>query len=112
MSDSARMLEVLTEMRDLLRLMAEPAIAERDKKLRQSLRAIVGSRTGQSAKAVVLMDGSKTQTQIINQCGIHAGTLSTLVKKLKSGGLLVGEIKQPRLAILIPSNFFEGEETE
>ena len=43
MSDhSEQMLSVLAEMRDLLRLIAEPAIAERDKKFREALRVIGG----------------------------------------------------------------------
>ena len=54
MSDySAQMLHVLAEMRDLLRLIAEPAIAQRDKKLRESLRDIAGSAAAE-AKAVTL----------------------------------------------------------
>lgn len=44
MSDhSAQMLSVLAEMRDLLRLIAEPAIAERDKKLREALLVIAAT---------------------------------------------------------------------
>jgi DNA-binding MarR family transcriptional regulator len=108
MSDpSAQMLQVLTEMRDLLRLIAEPAIAERDKRLRGALRSISGSATGKKAKAALLMDGTRTQTQIAKECGINQGDLSVLVKSLKASGLLTSDPKQPKLSISIPNNFFE-----
>lgn len=108
MNDNAeRMLAVLSEMRDLLRLIAEPAIAERDKKLRQALRDTVGGSASKTIAAIKLMDGTKTQSMIVSTCGIHKGQLSTLVKKLDSLKLLTGEIKQPKLAISIPQSFFE-----
>jgi hypothetical protein len=108
------MLVVLTEMRDLLRLLAEPAIAERDKKRRSALRSIAGNATGKKAKAILLMDGTRTRQNIITACGIDPGDLSGLVKKLNSAELVTGDPKQPRLAISIPPNFFElgGEESE
>jgi hypothetical protein len=110
---SAQMLRVLAEMRDLLRVLAEPAIAQRDKKLREALRDAAGSATGKKAKAILLMDGTRNQIGIINECGINKGDLSVLVKKLKAAELLTGDPKQPQLAISIPSNFFEqGEESE
>lgn len=114
MSDpSAQMLQVLTEMRDLLRLIAEPAIAERDKKLRLALRSIAGSATGKKANAILLMDGTRNQAGISSECGINQGDLSVLVKKLKSSELLRGDPKQPELAILIQPNFFErGPESD
>lgn len=104
---SEQILQVLSEMRDLLRLLAEPAIAQRDKKLREALRSIAGSATGKKAKAILLMDGSKNQAGISNECGIDRGDLSVLVKKLKTAELLSGDPKQPLLAISIPPNFFE-----
>jgi DNA-binding transcriptional ArsR family regulator len=111
MSDpSAQMLTVLEEMRDLLRLLAEPAIAARDKKLREELRGIAGSATGKKAKAVLLMDGTRTQANIVENCGISKGNLSGLVKELRAAELLKGDPKQPQLVIPIPSNFFEQAE--
>lgn len=106
---SEQMLLVLSEMRDLLRLLAEPAIAQRDKKLREALRALAGSATGKKAKAILLMDGSKNQAGISNECGIDRSDLSGLVKKLKAAELLSGDPKQPCLAISIPPNFFEQQ---
>jgi hypothetical protein len=114
MSDySAQMLHVLAEMRDLLRVMAEPTIAQRDKKLREVLRGLAGSAAGKKAKAILLMDGTRTQIGIIDECGINKGNLSVLVKKLKAEELLTGDPKQPQLTISIPPNFFEqGEESD
>lgn len=105
--DSAQMLRVMTEMRDLLRLMAEPAIAQRDKKLRDALRSIGGAATGRKAKAILLMDGTRVQARIVDDCGISKGNLSQLVAELKAAELLTGDPKQPQLAISIPANFFE-----
>ena len=98
--------EAILEMRDLLRLLAEPAIAERDQKRRADIKNIVGS-SAPKAKSVLLMDGSRTQAQIVPQAGIRKGHLSTLVKELSEDGLLVGDIKHPKLAIMLPTNFFE-----
>lgn len=112
MSDhAAQLLEAVQEMRELLRLMAEPAIADRDKKLRATLREIVGSPTGKKAKAVMLMDGTRNQKSIVDECGINQGDLSTLVKKLKGANLVPGDGKQPKLAISIQRNFFETGKT-
>jgi len=106
LNDSPDVSEAILEMRDLLRLLAEPAVAERDQKRRAEIQKIVGNSTPK-AKSVLLMDGSKTQAQIIPETGMLKGNLSTLVKQLSDGGLLVGDIKQPKLTIKLPANFFE-----
>lgn len=112
MSDhSEQILQAINEMRDLLRLMAEPAIAERDKKLRKSLREIAGNSTGKKAKALLLMDGIRNQKKIVEDCGIDSGDLSKLVAKLKAANLISGDGKQPKLSISIQPNFFENGET-
>jgi hypothetical protein len=106
--------EILTavrEVRDLVRLIAEPAIAQRDQKQRLELRRIVGSGLA-SRKAVLLMDGKRTQQAIYREARINQGNLSTLVKKLNSAGLLSGQQKQPKLSIAVPPNFFEREPTD
>ena len=106
--DSARLLlEEVRQMRKLLELLAEPAIAQRDSKLRDDLRKIVGSSL-KKQQAVLLMDGSRTQTEIVEQTSVHKGDLSTMVGKLESGGLLADERKQPKLVISVPSNFFDA----
>lgn len=108
---SSEMLSAIREIRDLVRLMAEPAIAARDRKLRDELRRAVGNGV-KKGKAVSLMDGSRTQRAIQHEAGIDPGNLSRLVKKLKASNLLLGEGKQPKLAISIPSNFFETGATD
>lgn len=107
---SKELLSAIQEIRDLVRLMAEPAIAERDRKLRAELRRIVG-RSDRVAKSVLRMDGTRTQRDIHKEVGIDKGQLSTIVKQLKDGRLLASDGKQPKLAISIPPNFFEADET-
>jgi len=108
---AGEILSAVQEIRDLIRLMAEPAIAERDKKLRSELRRIVGNSTPK-ARAALLMDGSRAQSVIQRETGINQGHLSTLVKQLNGGGLLTGGGKEPKLAISIPTNFFDNGETD
>lgn len=99
--------ELLREMRDLLRVMAEPALAQRDGRLRTSLLEIVG-KGKVAAKAVLLMDGSRTQSAICKESGINAGNLSRLVKALRTEGLTAADEKRPKLALTLPSDFFEN----
>jgi regulator of protease activity HflC (stomatin/prohibitin superfamily) len=101
--------QLLRQIRDLLLVIAEPALAERDKKLRAQLVEIVG-KSKQKAKAVLLMDGNRTQTQIVKEAGIDAGALSRCVKALREAALIGKDEKHPKLSIAIPSNVFEGEE--
>jgi hypothetical protein len=108
---STEILSAVREIRDLIRLMAEPAIAERDHKLRNELRRIVGNSAAKS-KSVMLMDGSRTQSAIHRESGINLGQLSTFVKQLNDSKLLTGDGKEPRLAISIPATFFENGATD
>jgi hypothetical protein len=94
-----------------VRLLAEPAIADRDRKLRAELRRIVG-RSDRVAQSVLRMDGTRTQRDIHKEVGINEGQLSTIVKQLKDSQLLGADGKQPKLAIAVPPNFFEAEETD
>jgi hypothetical protein len=105
---NVELLSAIHEIRDLIRLMAEPAIAERDKKLRAELRRLVGA-SDPKAKSVLLMDGTRTQAVIQKATGFNQGHLSTLVKQLNANKLLAGDGKQPKLAISIPEDFFESE---
>jgi hypothetical protein len=103
------LLAAMCEIRDLVRLIAEPQIAARDKKLRDQLIQIVGN--GESKrKAVFAMDGSRTQMEIHKQTGMNQGNLSALVKQLSKSQLLSDDLKKPKLIILIPSNFFDQTE--
>jgi hypothetical protein len=100
------LLEEVRLMRKLLELLAEPAIAQRDAKLRDALRKVVGS-GDKKQQSVFLMDGSRTQAEIVSQTGVNQGHLSTMVGKLDIAGLLADGKKQPKLAISIPPNFFD-----
>ncbi len=102
------LLSAVLEIRDLIRIMAEPAMAEHHKKARAELRRIVGG-SSERAKAVFLMDGNRTQAIIQKETSINQGGLSTLVKLLNEGKLLTGDKKLPKLAISIPLNFFDGD---
>lgn len=97
-------IEILREIRDLLRLMAEPALAKRDEKFRTSLHQIIG-KSKQKAEAVVLMDGTRSQAGIRSGCGIDDGNLSRLVKTLREAELIGPDDKHPRLMFPVPSNF-------
>lgn len=109
MSDtSAELLGAICEIRDLVRLLAGPAIAARDQNLRDELRRIVGDSV-RKGKAVLLMDGTHTQRAIHREIGIDEGQLSVLVKQLKKSGLLPSDGKELKLAISLPKNFFEKE---
>jgi hypothetical protein len=82
--------ELLREMRDLLRVLAEPALAQRDEPLRASLLEIVG-KSKAKAKAVLLMDGSRSQTAICKESGIDEGYLSRLAKALRAKALIAAD---------------------
>ncbi len=104
---SSEILEAIGEIRDLLRLVAEPAIAKRDEKQRAALSQIVG-KSAAKAKAVMLMDGNSNQKGIIDDCGINQGDLSVLVKDLAAADLIAGDGKRPKLAVSIPQDFFDS----
>src|SRR4051794_3671520 len=96
-NDQAELLiDEVRQIRKLLELLAEPAIAQRDAKLRDELRNIVGSSV-KYQQSVMLMDGSRTQAQIVAQASVHQGNLSTMVGKLETAGLLADGRKQPKL---------------
>lgn len=98
--------EILREIRDLLRLMAEPALAKRDEPLRASLLQIVG-KSRQKAEAVVLMNGTRSQTDIREVCKIDHGNLSRLVKTLREAELIDADDKHPKLVFPIPANLLD-----
>lgn len=72
-SESGETLDLLRKIHGLLELLAEDKIAERDAKQRKTLVEIVGASVPMQ-KAVVLMDGTRTQKDIHTQRGPIAGT--------------------------------------
>lgn len=105
----SREIELLTEIRDLMQVMAEPALAKRDEKFRKSLRTLVG-KGQQKAQAVLLMDGTQTQAAIAKTVGIDRGNLSRFIKALSQQSLIASDEKHPKLMVRIPSNFFDNGE--
>lgn len=101
-------IELLTEIRDLLQVIAEPEIAKRDQKRRSSLRAVVGA-GAKKAKAALLMDGSRLQSAIVKESGMDTGNLSRLVKALAAAELIAKDQKYPKLLLKVPANFFNQD---
>ena len=107
MTNSTELLETVRKIYELLELLAEDKIAQRDAKQRAALLEIVGS-SATKQKSVFLMDGTRTQAEIRGATSVNQGHLSTMVGKLHKTKLLVGDAKKPKLAISIPPNFFES----
>jgi hypothetical protein len=101
--------QLLREMRDLLLVIAEPALAKRDEKLRTSLLDIAG-KSKAKARAILLMDGSRTQAAITKESGIDQGNMSRLVKALRAQSLIADDERHPKLVLSIPADFFENTE--
>lgn len=100
--------DLLREIRDLLAVIAEPGLEKRDKRLREALLNVVG-KSARRAKAVLLMDGTRSQLMIRNETRIDAGDLSRCVKGLRQAGLIGKDDKQPKLTILVQPDFFDSE---
>jgi hypothetical protein len=101
--------ELLREVRDLLRVIAEPALADRDKKLRSALLEVVG-KSERKASAVLLMNGLRSQAELSKEAGMDRGNVSRLVTALRAKDLIKADEKHPELVIAIPRNFFENPE--
>jgi hypothetical protein len=104
----SREIELLTEIRDLLLVLAEPALAQRDQKLREALREVVG-KGAKNRAAVFLMNGSMPQASIAKSAQIDQGQLSRLMKALASKSLIVLDDKNPKLAVTVPATFFDAD---
>jgi DNA-binding MarR family transcriptional regulator len=103
--------ELLAEIRDLLQVIAEPALAKRDARLRASLRSVVGG-SAKRAKAVLLMDGTRTQSAIAKDAGMDQANVSRLVKVLAAEQLISSDARHPQLLLKVPGTFFDGESTD
>ena len=102
-------IELLRKIHDLLLLIAEPQLAERDRARRDTLQNACGKSKKKRA-AIFLMDGSRTQTQIATAGNINAGQLSNFMKQLRDDELLDKTSDNPKLAVSIPADFFERSE--
>lgn len=104
--EASETLVILRKIHNLLELLAEDKIAQRDEAQRVILRQLAGSSVPKQ-KSILLMDGTRTQADIRRATSVNQGHLSTLVSSLFKENLLSGDIKQPNIAISIPKNFFE-----
>jgi hypothetical protein len=99
--------EILREIRDLLRIIAEPALAQRDERLRASLAELVG-KSKQKAEAALLMDGKRLQADIQKAVGMDQGNLSRFVAALRKADLIGPDEKRPKLVFPAPSNLIDN----
>lgn len=100
--------ELLREIRDLLVLIAEPALAKRDESLRAALLELAG-RGKAKRSAILLMDGARSRADICKESGIDQGDLSRLVKALREKNL-IGPSDPPKIILALPPKFFEATE--
>jgi hypothetical protein len=107
MKESDRQLDLMIEIRDLLLLLAEPQLAERDRKWRDELRRIAG-KGEKNIQAVMLMDGSRNQAAIAKEIPMDVGQLSKLVKSLK-GAKLLKPTENPEIVIPVAESIFREE---
>lgn len=106
-SDLLLLLDEVRHLRKLVELLAEPAIAQRDSRLRDELKRVTGT-SAKNQQSVLLMDGTRAQKDIVAKTGIHKGQLSTMVSKLEETGLITNKNKHPKLTITIPTSFFDA----
>ncbi len=102
------LLTATAEIIRLLRVIAEPSLAIEDKEPRAAIRKLVG-RSSSKAQAVMLMDGSRTQSEIRQAVKIDSSDLSKLVKALRAEKLTSGE-ERPKLTLYVPPKLFDSEE--
>lgn len=103
--------ELLTEIRNLLQVIAEPSLAKRDARFRASLRTVVGG-SRKKAAAVLSMDGSRTQSAIAKESGFDPANVSRLVKALTAAELIAPDEKHPKLVLKVPPTFFDADDAE
>jgi hypothetical protein len=105
--------DLLIEIRDLLQVLAEPLLAKRDENVRAAIRKVVGKST-KAQRAVMLMDGSRSQANIAKEASMDAGNLTRLVRSLEKEQVCSTVDKQPKLVVQLPQDFFRqnGDENE
>jgi hypothetical protein len=103
-----QLLTAVLEIKELLKLIAEPQLAQRDENMRSALREIAGKSTWKQ-KIVPLLDGTRTQSQLRQEVKVDAGDLSRFIKGLREAKLL-DEGEKPHLILDLPKNFFMSQE--
>ncbi len=107
---SDQLLTAVLEIKEMLKLIAEPHLAQRDQKRRTALIGIVG-KSAWKRQMVPLLDGTKTQVELRKIIKADQGDLSKFIKFLKEAELL-REGEKPHLNLDLPANFFEMEDSK
>jgi len=99
--------ELLREIRDLLKVLASPMLAERDKEGRRVLRELVGK--SDKRKAFVLaIDGKRPRAELVKETGIDPADASRIVADLKDQKILTESNRVPKFQISVDPGIFTG----
>ena len=96
MKGDTEVVQLLRDIREYLHVLAEPMLLERQRRLVLATQSLVGKSEKKKA-AVLLMDGSRTRSQISKASGLDQGDLSRLVKALMETKAITEELGNPRL---------------
>jgi predicted transcriptional regulator len=99
-----QILETLKDIRDLLRLSAQPTL---DAALAEIRRLV--STSDKKLTAVVLMDGTKSQSEIAKVSAYDKSDLSKLVKQLTDLGVLSSSSVNPKLLIPVTTQILRSK---
>lgn len=106
--DDTGAVRLLEEIRDLLKLIAEPQIRERERVGREMVRQIVGKSMKRRA-AVLLIDGIRTRVQVQKEASIDQGDMSRLIAALVRAGVVTERDKVPQLKVDLDQSILEEE---
>ena len=96
---------LLAEIRDLLMVIAEPQLAERDRKIREELKKIGGGEKKQAA--ILAMADGNDRKNVMTISGIDGSNLTKLVTELTSVAALEPHDTVLKLRCRIPQDFFK-----
>lgn len=99
--------QILLEIRDYLKVLAGPQLAERDREGRQKIVDLAGKSVKRRA-TILAVDGVRSRADIQKAVGIDQGDLSRFVSELKAASLLVEEGRIPRLAVTVDAGMFKS----
>lgn len=106
MEYNEKIVNLLTEIRELLRIIAEPQLAERDRQGRATIVKIVG-RSQKRKSAVLLIDAVRTRADIQKLSEIDPGDLSRFMSELKEAQLCEEQSRVPRLRVSVDEKMFD-----
>lgn len=111
MTPAEQQIALLSEIRDLLQIIAEPQLADRDRKARQRIREVAG-RSGKKQAAVLLMDGTRSRSEISQQSELDSGNLSRFIAELREAGVLAEPDGKAKTVCPLPPTLFEQEDEQ